>query len=73
VLTLDAGDVHYSVQTDVVDTSSTGSLTVTPTTSPAAGAPYQVTASWAGVSAERHSTGFVEWPNHEGTVISIDN
>jgi subtilisin family serine protease len=65
-----ADTTQYTMQTNVV-TGGSG-LTVTPSVTPAAGKPFQVTASWSGLPTDQRSTGFVEFPNRAGTVVTIN-
>lgn len=62
----------FTVQTNVIGPDAGTNLAVTPTESPVAGEPYQVTASWTGVRTDQHSTAYVEFPNRSGTVISLN-
>jgi hypothetical protein len=45
---------------------------VSPPVTPAAFKPFQVTASWSGLPTDKRSTGFVEFPNRAGTVVTIN-
>ncbi|MEV6416427.1 S8 family serine peptidase [Kribbella sp. NPDC051718] len=65
-----ADTTKYTMQTNIV--TGGGSLKVTPTTAPAAGKPFQVTASWSGLPTGQRSTGFVEFPNRAGTVVTVN-
>lgn len=65
-----ADTTRYTMQTNVVTTGST--LKVTPSAAPAAGKPFQVTASWSGLPTNQRSTGFVEFPNRAGTVVTVN-
>jgi subtilisin family serine protease len=67
-----ASTTEYTMQTNIVTASSGNSLTVTPSRAPGAFKPFQVTASWAGLPTDRRSTGFVEFPNRAGTVVTIN-
>ena len=67
-----ADTTQYTMQTNVVTGSSGHALQVTPSTTPAAGKPFQVTASWSGLPTDQRSTGFVEFPNRAGTVVTIN-
>ncbi|MGW5195046.1 S8 family peptidase [Kribbella sp. NPDC004138] len=67
-----ASTTEYTMQTNVVTASSGSSLKVTPPVAPAAFKPFQVTASWSGLPTDRRSTGFVEFPNRAGTVVTIN-
>jgi subtilisin family serine protease len=67
-----ASTTEYTMQTNVVTASSGSSLKVTPPVAPAAFNPFQVTASWSGLPTDRRSTGFVEFPNRAGTVVTIN-
>jgi subtilisin family serine protease len=62
----------FTAQTNVIGPDAGQALTVTPGTSPVALTPYEVTASWSGVPTDRRSTGFVEFPNHSGTVVTLN-
>ncbi|WP_426241914.1 S8 family peptidase [Nocardioides sp. LHG3406-4] len=78
ILVMSSGEVPgttstpFTVQTNLIGPDAGTDLTVTPTESPVAGKPYQVTASWTGVPTDRHSVGYVEFPNRGGTVISLN-
>ncbi|GAA3566976.1 S8 family peptidase [Kribbella ginsengisoli] len=65
-----ADTTKYTMQTNVV--TGGNSLNVTPTAAPAAGKPFQVTASWSGLPTGQRSTGFVEFPNRAGTVVTVN-
>jgi subtilisin family serine protease len=65
-----ADTTKYTMQTNVVTTGS--ALKVTPSSAPAAGKPFQVTASWSGLPTGQRSTGFVEFPNRAGTVVTVN-
>jgi subtilisin family serine protease len=65
-----ADTTQYTMQTNVV--TGGGGLAVTPSRTPAAGKPFQVTASWAGLPTDQRSTGFVEFPNRAGTVVTVN-
>ncbi|WP_328327565.1 S8 family serine peptidase [Kribbella sp. NBC_00382] len=65
-----ADTTKYTMQTNVVTAGS--SLKVTPSSAPAAGKPFQVTASWSGLPTGQRSTGFVEFPNRAGTVVTVN-
>lgn len=65
-----ADTTQYTMQTNVV-TGGSG-LNVTPSTTPAAGKPFQVTASWSRLPTDQRSTGFVEFPNRAGTVVTVN-
>jgi len=65
-----ADTTQYTMQTNVVTGGS--ALKVTPSTAPAAGTPFQVTASWSGLPTNQRSTGFVEFPNRAGTVVTVN-
>lgn len=65
-----ADTTQYTMQTNVV--TGGGGLAVTPSVTPAAGKPFQVTASWSGLPTGQRSTGFVEFPNRAGTVVTVN-
>ncbi len=65
-----ADTTAYTMQTNVV--TGGNSLAVTPTKAPSAGKPFQITASWSGLPTDQRSTGFVEFPNRAGTVVTIN-
>ncbi|WP_202867481.1 S8 family serine peptidase [Kribbella pittospori] len=65
-----ADTTKYTMQTNVV--TGGNALKVTPSVAPAAGKPFQVTASWSGVRTDQRSTGFVEFPNRAGTVVTVN-
>ncbi|MEV5964024.1 S8 family serine peptidase [Kribbella sp. NPDC051952] len=67
-----ADTTQYTMQTNVVTSTSGGALQVSPSTAPAAFTPFQVTASWSGLPTGQRSTGFVEFPNRAGTVVTIN-
>jgi subtilisin family serine protease len=67
-----ASTTEYTMQTNVVTSSTGSSLKVTPSVAPAAFKPFQVTASWSGIPTDKRSTGFVEFPNRAGTVVTIN-
>ncbi|HZE34614.1 MAG TPA: S8 family peptidase [Actinoallomurus sp.] len=64
----------FTYRTNIVDASDAGgSLTVSPTLSPTGkGKPFTATAEWNGAAADAPSTGYVEYPNSAGTVISVN-
>ncbi|GAA1600978.1 hypothetical protein GCM10009789_64000 [Kribbella sancticallisti] len=65
-----ADTTKYTMQTNVV--TGGNALKVTPSVAPAAGKPFEVTASWSGLPTDRRSTGFVEFPNRAGTVVTVN-
>ncbi|MGW1341245.1 S8 family serine peptidase [Kribbella sp. NPDC002412] len=67
-----ADTTKYTMQTNVVTSTAGSALKVTPTAAPAAFSPFQVTASWSGLPTGQRSTGFVEFPNRAGTVVTIN-
>jgi subtilisin family serine protease len=67
-----ASTTEYTMQTNVVTADSGHALQVSPPVTPAAFKPFQVTASWSGLPTDRRSTGFVEFPNRAGTVVTIN-
>jgi hypothetical protein len=67
-----ADTTQYTIQTNVVNASAGQALQVSPGVAPAAFKPFQVTASWSGLPTDRRSTGFVEFPNRAGTVVTIN-
>jgi len=56
----------------VVTSSAGHALQVSPRVTPAAFKPFQVSASWSGVRTDERSTGFVEFPNRAGTVVTLN-
>ncbi len=53
--------------------SNQGALTVEPKSSRAtAGTPIVLTASWSGVQEEVPYVGWVEYPNGQGTVVTVN-
>jgi len=67
-----ADTTAYTMQTNVVTASSGRALKVSPPVAPAAFTPFQVTASWSGLLTDKRSTGFVEFPNRAGTVVTLN-
>ncbi|WP_328518711.1 S8 family peptidase [Kribbella sp. NBC_00359] len=67
-----ADTTQYTMQTNVVTSSSGRALQVSPPVAPAAFKPFQVSASWSGLPTDQRSTGFVEFPNRAGTVVTIN-
>ena len=67
-----ADTTEYTMQTNVVTASAGSTLKVSPPVAPAAFKPFQVTASWSGLPTDKRSTGFVEFPNRAGTVVTLN-
>ncbi|ONI72534.1 hypothetical protein BWI15_18475 [Kribbella sp. ALI-6-A] len=67
-----ASTTEYGIQTNVVTADSGRALSVTPGQAPVAAKPFPVTASWAGVPTDRRSTGYIEYPNGVGTVVTVN-
>jgi hypothetical protein len=67
-----ADTTAYTMQTNLVTASSGRALKVSPPVAPAAFTPFQVTASWSGLPTDKRSTGFVEFPNRAGTVVTLN-
>jgi subtilisin family serine protease len=64
----------FTYRTTIVDASDAArSLTVSPTIAPTGqGKPFTATAGWSGAAADVPATGYVEYPNGAGTVISVN-
>jgi subtilisin family serine protease len=67
-----ADTTQYTMQTNVVTSSAGQALQVSPQVAPAAFKPFEVTASWSGLPTGQRSTGFVEFPNRAGTVVTVN-
>ncbi|MEU8225611.1 S8 family serine peptidase [Kribbella sp. NPDC048915] len=67
-----ASTTEYTMQTNIVTAASGNTLKVSPPVAPGAFKPFQVTASWSNVPTDRRSTGFVEFPNRAGTVVTLN-
>jgi hypothetical protein len=67
-------ETRFTAQTGLVQpTGGVGGFTVTPSqTEATAGTPIALTASWSGVQEEVPYVGWIEYPNGQGTVVTVN-
>ncbi|GAA4068370.1 S8 family serine peptidase [Nonomuraea soli] len=72
VVTLGNTDTPYSTQVNLVTAQSVGTLRAEPRKGKVTpGVAFPVTATWTG-AGERRGTGYIEYPNGTGTVVTIN-